>query len=117
MKVQSLQARIERQAEDQIKQVLEEIRHEREQNQQFWVQQQQKLQAERHEIMEILRQKVLCWCTRHSRRGMCVCVCVCVCVVPHNHMRDWTLGAAIYPSKKLANSVRRHTKVLADGEG
>ena len=32
-------------------------------------------------------------------------------------MSDWTLGAAAYPSKKLAMSVSRNTKVLADGEG
>ena len=69
---------------------------------------------------------------------MCVCVCVCVegnipvtgvlqvcCVLLHSTactsvlrvLSDWTLGAAAYPSKKLAMSVRRHTKVLADGEG
>ena len=77
---------------------------------------------------------------------VCVCVCVCVracvracvggqytgygvlqvcCVLLHSTactsvlrvLGDWTLGAAAYPSKKLAMSVRRHTKVLADGEG
>ena len=32
-------------------------------------------------------------------------------------LSDWTLGAAAYTSKKLAMSVRRHTKVLAYGEG
>ena len=69
-----------------------------------------------------------------------VCVCVCdlfggqytgygvlqvCCVLLHSTactsvlrvLSDWTLGAAAYPSKKLAMSVRRHTKVLADGEG
>ena len=71
------------------------------------------------------------------------CVCVCVfgghfggqhtgygvlqvcCVLLHSTactsvlrvLSDWTLGAATYPSMKLAMSVRRHTKVLADGEG
>lgn len=29
----------------------------------------------------------------------------------------WTLGAVTYPSEKSAMSVRRHTKVLANGEG
>ena len=32
-------------------------------------------------------------------------------------LNDWTLGAAAHPSKKLAMSVRHHTKVLVDGEG
>ena len=44
------------------------------------------------------------------------CVRACVCVLCIHCMRDWTLGAAVHPSKKLAMSVRRHTKVLADGE-
>ena len=54
-------------------------------------------------------------------------VCVCVLQVCYVHsaactsvlrvLSDWTLGAAVYPSKKLATSVRRHTKVLANGEG
>ena len=57
---------------------------------------------------------------------MCVCwraIYRC-CVLPHSTactsvlrvLSDWTLGAAAYPSKKLAMSVRRHTKVLADRE-
>ena len=69
------------------------------------------------------------------RVSVCVCVCggqhtgygvlqVC-CALLHGTactsvlrvLSDWTLGAAAYPSKKLAMSVRRHTKVLADGEG
>ena len=32
-------------------------------------------------------------------------VCMCACSVG-----DWTLGAAAYPSKKLAMSVRRRTE-------
>ena len=40
-----------------------------------------------------------------------VCLWYAFCV------SDWTLGAATYPSKKLAMTVRRYTKVLADGEG
>ena len=49
-------------------------------------------------------------------RLRCVCVCVCVCVVcVLRVLSDWTLGAAAYPSKKLAISVRHHTKVLAGG--
>ena len=67
---------------------------------------------------------------------MCVCVCVggqhtgygvlrVCCVLLHSTactsvlrvLSDWTLGAAAYPSKKSTMSVRRHTKVLADGEG
>ena len=52
-----------------------------------------------------------------------VCVCVAssipgtVCFLYAYCMSDWTLGAAAHPFKKLAMSVRRHTKVLADGEG
>ena len=67
---------------------------------------------------------------------MCGCVCVCVCawvvtpmasegesrVTSGACMRvllfcDRTLGAATYPSVMMAMSVRRHTKVLAIGEG
>ena len=66
-------------------------------------------------------------CAR-GRRDACVCLCVCVCSVTVCYrctvctsalhaLSDWTLGAAAYPSKKLAMTVRRHTKVLADGEG
>ena len=55
----------------------------------------------------------------------CVHVCVCVCAACTSTactsvlrvLSDWTLGAAAYPSEKLAMSLRRHTKVLADGEG
>ena len=35
---------------------------------------------------------------------------------PGMYSDEWTLGAATYPSQKSAMSVRRHTKVLADGE-
>ena len=35
-----------------------------------------------------------------------------LCVLSH-----WTLGEAAYPSKNLAMSLRRHTKVLANGKG
>ena len=45
----------------------------------------------------------------------CVCVCVCVCARA-SVVCDWTLGAATGLSWKSAMSVRRHTKVLADGE-
>ena len=59
-------------------------------------------------IMHLTVAQSLCCCLVH------VYVCVCVCVRPC--MSNWTLGAAAHPSKKLAMSVRRHTKVLADGE-
>ena len=36
---------------------------------------------------------------------------------PGMNSDEWTLGAATCPPQKLAMSVRRHTKVLADGEG
>ena len=53
--------------------------------------------------------------------GVCLCVCVCygctVCTSALHALSDWTLGAAACPSEKLAMTVRRHTKVLADGEG
>ena len=68
----------------------------------------------------------------HSSKTKCVCVCVCVCVcawvvtpmasegegrVTSCAFCDRTLGAATYPSVMMAMSVRRHTKVLAIGEG
>ena len=53
---------------------------------------------------------------------LCGCLCweglVCpVVLCPGVDIGDWTLGAVAYPSQKSAMSVRRHTKVLADGEG
>ena len=36
---------------------------------------------------------------------------------PGMYSDKWTLGAVTCPSQKSAMSVRRHTKVLADGEG
>ena len=32
-------------------------------------------------------------------------------------LSDWSLGAAAYPLKQLAMSLRRHTKVFANEEG
>ena len=77
----------------------------------------------------------LCVCVSgtHLSLSLSLCVCVCVCVESNtpvtvcygctvcssalHALSDWTLGAAAYPSEKLAMTVRRHTKVLADGEG
>ena len=56
----------------------------------------------------------LCVCTRmcvENSIPVTVCCCYTYCT------SDWTFGAAAYPSKKLEMSVRRHTKVLAHGEG
>ena len=47
----------------------------------------------------------------------CVLLHSTACTYVLRVLSDWTLRAAAYPSKKLAMSVRRHTKVLADGEG
>ena len=55
----------------------------------------------------------MCVCVRACVRP-CARACVCVLLV---RLCDWNLGAAAYPSKKLAMSVKRHTKVLANGEG
>ena len=46
-----------------------------------------------------------------------VCYRCAVCTSVLRVLSHWTLGAAAYPSKKLAMSVRRHTKVLTNGEG
>ena len=47
----------------------------------------------------------------------CVLLHSAACTSMLHVLSDWTLGAAAYPSKKSAMSVRRHIKVLADGEG
>ena len=63
---------------------------------------------------------------------MCVCVCVCItvllitacvlllhsaaCTFVLHVPSAYTLGPAAYPSAKVVVSLRRHTKVLADGE-
>ena len=52
-----------------------------------------------------------------SLQVCCVLLHSTACTSVLRVLSDWTLGAAAYPSKKLAMSVRRHTKVLADGEG
>ena len=49
----------------------------------------------------------------HVCMHVCACVHVYVCTACTSALRvlsDWTLGAAAYPSKKLAMSVRHHTK-------
>ena len=61
-----------------------------------------------------------------ERVCVCVCVCVCACVRPCARARvcvcclyvcaTGTLVQRLTPSKKLAMSVKRHTKVLANGE-
>ena len=46
--------------------------------------------------------------------GVSACQCACMSVLL---FCDPTLGAATYPSVIMAMLVRRHTKVLAVGEG
>ena len=57
--------------------------------------------------------------------GLTMCLCVACMLTnlnsaivwyPRMEDGDWTLGAVAYLSPKSAVSVRRHTKVLADGE-
>ena len=64
----------------------------------------------------------VCVCVRGGQRTGYGVLQVCyvhsgACTSVLRVLSDWTLGAAGYPSKNLAMSVRRHTKVLADGEG
>ena len=73
--------------------------------------------------------KICCRFVADSFHGRFLRIVVCVCFVcaafvvlffveyPGMYSDEWTLGAATYPSQKSAMSVRRHTKVLADGEG
>ena len=80
-------------------------------------------------MLRTLHKNEVCVCA-------CVRVCVCVCVCVPGWLHPWpskvrpavracvfccfcdrTLGAATYPSVMMAMSVRRHTKVLAIGEG
>ena len=74
---------------------------------------------------ELLKSKLVGLCGRIVP-PLVAAMCGGICGVCHTsygvfcwvlYVHDRTLGAAAHPSEKFAMSVRRHTKVLPDGEG